>query len=110
MINLLSITLILVFIIDLSGFIQSLSKCIWNIFYKNIPYKGWVIWKPFSCSLCSSFWCGLLYLIITGTFSWYMFAYVALLAFLTPVMSDVMITIKDVFTWLVDKIHNITNH
>lgn len=107
MLNLLFITAVLVFIIDLSGFIQELSKGIWKALFKKVTYKGWIIPKPFSCSLCMTFWVGILYLILTHTFSFLMLGYVALLAFLTPVISTVLLWIKDVLVFILDKLYKL---
>lgn len=92
MINLLVIAFLVVFIIDLSGIIEELEKMIakWlKVSKVHIP-------KPFSCSLCSTWWLGLLYLIIIGNFTIAMVGYVALLAYLTPIWMNVLIALKDV--------------
>lgn len=94
MIDLLLISLILVFIIDLSGIIQSIENGIAKIF-KVSPNRVRIP-KPFSCSKCLSFWAGLIYLIVTGTFSWVLMGYVCLLAFLTPVFGDILYLVRDV--------------
>lgn len=91
LINLLIIQLLIVFIIDLSGIIEELEKMLakWLKAHKvHIP-------KPFSCSLCSTWWIGLLYLIIIGKFTIPMIGYVALLAYLTPVAYNFLLMIKE---------------
>lgn len=91
LVNLLVITFIIVFIIDLSGIIDELEKMIakWlKVTKVHIP-------KPFSCSLCSTWWLGLLYLIIIGQFTIPYIGYVALLAYLTPVWMNVLIALKE---------------
>lgn len=107
MLDLLWITIIIVFGIDLSGFIGSISQRIWKWLYPNIKYNGWMIPKPFSCSLCSTFWIGLLYLLITGSFSWFMLMYVALLSLFTPVIATILLFVKDSLIWLVNKIYEL---
>ena len=52
-----------VFIIEHSGFIQSLSKMVWQKI-KKTEWRGQLIRKPFSCSLCMSFWLVLAYLLL----------------------------------------------
>jgi hypothetical protein len=52
-----------VFIVEHSGFIQSLSKMVWQK-TKKTKWQGELIRKPFSCSLCLSFWLVLAYLLI----------------------------------------------
>lgn len=107
MLNIFFIAVILVFGIDLSGVIDSLSQKIWKWMYPKVKYDGWRIPKPFSCSLCSTFWCGLLYLIITNSFSWFMLLYVALLAFMTPVIASTLVFVKDGLIWIINKMYEL---
>ena len=92
LLKLLVLQLIIVFIIDLSGFIDDgIEPALAKIFKKNkVTLK-----KPWSCSLCMTTWTGLLYLIITGHFTLFMVGYVLLLAYLTPVSYNILITIKE---------------
>ena len=86
-----------VFMLDVSGF--------WLTFSATV--KGWLTngliktpfeFKPFSCSLCMTFWTGIAYLLITGAFSIASFAVVCLAAFLTPTIKDALFTIRDLLT------------
>lgn len=88
-INILMLTFICVYIIDLSGVIDELEDIIgkWLKCKIKIP-------KPFSCSLCSSWWLGLLYIIIMGKFTILNIAFVAFLSFLTPNIYNVLIALK----------------
>ena len=106
MLDLLLLACIIVFIIDLSGFIPEISERIWKILYKNVKYVDWIITKPFSCSLCMFFWIGIIYLIFTG-FSLYMLAYVALLAFLTPVIKDVLLYVRELLIYITNKLYGL---
>ena len=83
------ITFICVYIIDLSGVIDELEDIIgkWLKCKIKIP-------KPFSCSLCSSWWLGLLYIIIMGKFTILNIAFVAFLSFLTPNIYNILIALK----------------
>lgn len=104
MLNLLFITIIIVYCIDYCGFVQEISKSIWKVLFKGLPYKGWVIPKPFSCSVCLSFWVGLLYIVITG-FSWKMLAFVCLLSWAAPTINDIMILFRDTLVKINDKLY-----
>ena len=106
MLDLLLLACIIVFIIDLSGFIPEISERIWKILYRNVKYVDWIIPKPFSCSLCMFFWTGIIYLIFTG-FSLYMLAYVALLAFLTPVIKDVLLYVRELLIYFTNKLYEL---
>lgn len=88
-INILMLTFICVYIIDLSGVIDELEDIIgkWLKCKIKIP-------KPFSCSLCFSWWLGLLYIIIMGKFTILNIAFVAFLSFLTPNIYNILIALK----------------
>lgn len=62
LIDLLCITIICVFIIDFSGIIESLESFIGKLFNIKSPQVP----KPFSCSLCMTFWLGLLYVCLNN--------------------------------------------
>lgn len=103
MINLLIIANLLVFIIDVSGFIQEMEELIWRKWFKKYPREAIHIPKPFSCSLCSALWCGLIYLLFTH-FTIPMLGYVALLSLLTPVFADLQLGIRDLLIKITSKI------
>ena len=88
--NLLIITLMIVYVLDISGFVDD---GIQPFFRKH--FKGQLKTKPFLCSLCMSHWIGLLYIIITGTFSIPMWGYVCLLSLLTPVFYNLLIGLRE---------------
>lgn len=102
MLNLLLIACIIVFIVDLSGVTQSISEFIWNRLNKGLPYRGWIIPKPFSCSLCMTFWIGLVWLYLNGWWTITGVAFVCLLAFLTSTIKDILITIKDYLDYILE--------
>lgn len=104
--NLLIISWIIVYIVDLSGFREDCQRLIWRWLYPNVTYKeDWVL-KPFFCSTCLVFWFGLLYICITG-FTWYLAGYICLLSFLTPVIKDLGILIRDLVTKIIDLVYKI---
>ena len=107
MLELLLITCIIVFLIDLSGAMDKLNKRVWNWFYKDIPYSGWTI-PLFGCSLCLTWWTGFLYLLFTG-FSIPMLAYVALLAFLTPVIKDILLYVREFLIYILGLLYELIN-
>ena len=96
MLEFLVITAIIVFVVDLSGVVLLLKKKLWKWLYGYIPYKiDWSI-KPFDCSLCLTFWIGILYFIIIGQFSILILGYICLLSFLTPIIQEILLVIKDI--------------
>lgn len=108
MINLFLLTCIIVFIIDLSGFVDEMVK---RLYYKYIKVGDYHTLipklKPLTCSLCLSFWVGLIYLLITSQFSILMIGYVCLLSFLTPIIGDILIMIKDVINKIINLIYKL---
>lgn len=104
-INLLLITAILVFIIDLSGFTQSIQ----HLLKKWLKTNKEIVIKPFMCSLCMTFWTGIIYTIAINAFTIPMLAYIALLSFMTPVIRDILKLIQDFIIAIINGIYNILN-
>lgn len=104
-IDLILIQLIIVYIIDLSGVIDSIKLFISKYLTKNKIVTTNFSLKPFDCSLCSTWWIGLIYLIICHSFTIPYIALVALLSFLTPLSSSILLLIKDLAIFLVNKIN-----
>lgn len=104
MIEIIYIAIICVCIIDLSGIIQSIEEMLKK--WLKIQ-KGEVrIPKPFSCSLCMCFWTGLVYLICTGQFTFFMIAYVLIISILTPQIKDLIYLLKDIIDYILNLIYN----
>lgn len=105
---LLIIQMMIVFVTDLTDLPSTIYKAISSFLTKGKIVSGNGKLHLISCSLCQVHWVGLLYLIISGLFSFPMWGYVCLLAFLTPVTKDFLITIKDILTWIINQINKIT--
>ena len=97
-VQLLLLQIIICFIIDLSGIIQSIESGLgrWLKCKITIP-------RPFSCSLCMGWWLGLLFIIITGHFTLPYIAIVAGFSFFSKNItgfirwvSDLLIKIEDI--------------
>ena len=84
------LALIVVFIVDLSGFSDTLCEFVSRVTHKNV-----VEFKPFTCSLCMTWWSGLVMAFIRGEFNLQTIALVALLAFLSFPMSRLIILLSD---------------
>lgn len=91
--NLLYIAIILVFIIDYSGFIPTIEEA----FSKRILHSKFKfhIPKPFSCSLCSTFWAGLIYILCISEFNLFNLVLVCLVAASTIVLSELLEFARD---------------
>lgn len=96
LIDILLLTIIIVYVIDLSGIITQIE---WWL-SKMLDVKC-TIPKPFNCSFCLSWWIGLIYLIITSNFTLTMICYVAMLSFLTPIINDIIILLRDTLRKLI---------
>lgn len=104
MLDLFFIAVVVVVIIDLSGFIDSVKSGL----------KRWVTGgrmsdpnytlKPIDCSFCMNFYSGLVYLLVTGSFSLWMLVWLLLLCFFTPVIKDVLLLVRDLITRLIRSI------
>lgn len=96
--DLLMITIIVCFIIDLSGIIENIE------WWLSRWLKGVVkIPKPFSCSLCTTFWVGLIWIIVFD-FSLLNLVFVCLFATLSEQISNMIIIIKQLIAKVQDTV------
>ena len=96
-VNLLIITIIICFIVDLSGFIQEME----GILSKWLKFKC-VIPKPFGCALCSGWWCNLIYLLISHHFTLPYIVFVAIVSFLSKNISGFLLWIRELMVKIED--------
>ena len=100
-INILLLATIIVFIIDLSGAIENLVKPIVKHLLQIPPHKD-INLPLIECSLCVTWWCGLIYVCyvtIVNSFTFNQFlilvSVLALVSFLTSSFKDILVLIKD---------------
>lgn len=100
-INIILLSTIIVFIVDLSGAIEHLAKPIVKHLLR-IPIHKDITLPLIECSLCVTWWTGLIYVCcvsIANAFTFNQFlilvSVLALVSFLTPVIKDTLILIKD---------------
>lgn len=98
-IDIILVALVTIYIVDLSGFTETLLKVI-------SAYKGRKITelKPFSCSLCMVWWVCLIYAVIVGNLTIPVFALIALLSLLSVPFGQLLILIRDAFLKVVNKL------
>ena len=99
--NLFLIGFISVFIIDYSGFIEEADKILTKVLKSKFPLH---IPKPFSCSLCTTFWVGLIYLLVAGKFSLAFVAILGMVCILTPEILSIIYFAKDFINMVFDEI------
>ena len=98
-IDLILVALVTIYIVDLSGFTETLLKVI-------SAYKGRKITelKPFSCSLCMVWWVCLIYAVIVGNLTIPVVALIALLSLLSVPFGQLLILIRDAFLKVINKL------
>lgn len=95
------LTVIVVYVIDLSGVIFSIEDFLskWLKGRAKIP-------KPFSCSLCMVWWTGIIYLLVFNQFSLANLFVVALFSHFTGVIGNFLMSIRELFLNLIERIYN----
>lgn len=99
-IDILQIAIIVVCIVDLSGIIQSIQK----LFAKFLSAKDFnnIKLPLISCSLCVTWWTSLIYIIATGNFTLTNIMLSILIATMTSVIKDLILSVKDIFTKILE--------
>lgn len=93
------ISALVIYIVDLSGFTDSWKNWLWKLY--KVQTKSI---KPFDCSQCMTWWCGLIYLALSGQFTLPMIGFVAALAFLSYPIGQIFIFIREGINFLIDKL------
>lgn len=100
-VNILLLAIIIVFIVDLSGSIEHLLKPIVKYFL-HIPSHKDITLPLIECSLCCSWWTGLIYVCyvtIANSFTFNQFlilvSVLSVVSFLTATLKDILVLIKD---------------
>lgn len=107
MLNILLIAIICVIVTDLTDFFDYVKRYIWNwSFNYTKPYTGFSF-KLFDCSLCQTWWVSLLYLLISQTITLPLMVYALFIAYLTPVIKELILLLKDILIKLLDIIYKI---
>ena len=98
-IDIILVALVTIYIVDLSGFTETLLKAI-------SAYKGRKITelKPFSCSLCMVWWVCLIYAVIVGNLTIPVVALIALLSLLSVPSAQLLILIREAFLKVINKL------
>ncbi len=99
---------VVVFIVDLSGWTQTwlgwLSKFTARFGYPEVKEL-----RPFSCSLCMTWWCGLAYAWLQDQFTLPVIAYIAGLSFLSITLRELFIFISETLTNAIAKLNRWLN-
>ena len=101
-IDIILVALVTIYIVDLSGFTETLLKVI-------SAYKGRKITelKPFSCSLCMVWWVCLIYAAIVGNLTIPVVALIALLSLLSVPFGQLLMLIREAILKVINKLMNL---
>lgn len=109
--EMLIITLMTVWVIDLTDFVDNVKKGIWKlVFGKTKPYKDFSM-KPFDCSLCASWWLLILYILLSkvvlevGLIN--AIGISAGFSFMTPVFKNALTLVRDIVNKVIISIYDL---
>lgn len=106
-INLIFIQIIVVCIVDISGFIDSLKYGLSKLLTKGKVKTTNFNLMPLQCSLCMTFWSCLIYLIYVGQFTIPYICFILLLACFSSITKEIIILMKDIIIFIINKIYNL---
>ncbi len=99
--------LIVVNLVDLSGFIDTLKRWIWKwVFNGKKEYRDFDF-RPFECSYCMTHHVCVLWALFTGQFTVLVYLYILFLSYLTPIFKDIILFIRDLLIKIIDELYYI---
>ena len=107
LINLILIAAIVVFIVDISGAVDSLKSGLKWILTKGKMKNSDYQLKPLDCSLCMTFWSGIIYILITNNFTLPYLAFVCLLACFSGVIKTSILLVEDILIKITQLIYKL---
>lgn len=108
MLKILMIQIISVLVIDISGFVDEMKIMLSKLLTRGkIATSNYNI-KPFFCSTCMSWWCGLIYLIIVQEVTLFTIAFTLFVACMTPITKDLYYMIYDTIEKIIRTINKYT--
>ncbi len=93
--NLFLIAVIVTYCLDVSGFKDEITSKISSWLTKGVVKQPFDL-KPFTCSLCMTFWTGLVYLLIVGGVSFLSLTWLCLCSYLTLVLPSIFYFVESV--------------
>jgi hypothetical protein len=97
--DIITIAILCCFVVN-SGAIDGLKRVIWRWLKGDVPFRDFPL-KPLDCELCLTWWSGLAYIIISGILSLMTLLYVALAAWCTPIIVEVLQLVVDIPRWVI---------
>lgn len=96
--EMLALAAVVVFIVDLSGFTDTVLD-----FASRVSGRRVISMKPFTCSLCSTFWACCIWALCRSSFGIATLAWSAALAYITPVIGGALALIRAALQAVIDK-------
>ena len=106
--DLLLISFIVVFIVDLSGVMDSIKSGLKKWMTKGKLSDSNYRLKPFDCSLCSTVWSCIIFLVVTGQFTLPYLAFTCVLAYLSDITRGFLLLVKDLLATVIQKLNDLT--
>ena len=100
-VNLIALSAVIAYITEVSGIIDTLKYALGRWLGVTVSRL-----KPLDCSLCMTWWCGLIYIICVGECSVINIAFVALLSALAHNIAEGIMLISDSISLGIDKIRD----
>lgn len=94
------LALVVIYIVDLSGFTQSWRSGLARL----LKVQALRPLKPLDCGQCMTWWTTLVYALATGNASVPVVAYCALLAFLSYPLGQLLNGVKEGLLWIITKL------
>lgn len=104
MTNIIAIAILCCFFVN-SGVVDNIKRLIWRWLKGKQPYQSFSL-KPFDCELCLTWWSGLAYLLIVDDLSLLNVAIMAIVAWSTPMIVDIMRLLQELPAWAIGKIYD----
>lgn len=105
LVELILIALFWVLVVDIAQFPAEIKRGLFRWLKGKREYVDYSL-KPFDCSLCLTWWTGLIWIIVAG----FRFDYVVLclgIACFAPIIKDVILLTRDFLGWIIDRAYNI---
>ena len=106
LVDILCIASITVFVIDLSGIVDTVKRRIFKWLVKDRPYVEFSL-KPFDCSLCMTHHICVIYALICGQFTLPIWLFICCVSFLTKHIKGVFQLFSDMLIKAENKIYDI---
>lgn len=104
--ELILLTCVICFIIDVSGFIDEFKIFAFRFIYGNtVKYREFSI-KPFDCSLCATWWCTLIYAFIFDSITIQNIAICGVLSMLAEPIGQSLMLLRDILLKIIDFIYS----